>query len=138
MKRPLISVVVNTYNEEKNLFRCLKSVEKFADEIVVVDMHSEDNSVKIAKSFGAQVYLHERMDYVEPARNFAIGKAKGKWILSLDPDEKISNELAKNLRFIAVNKSDEVDYVLVPRKNIVFGKWMENTRWWPDYISRFF
>ncbi len=138
MKKPLISVVVNTYNEEEGLSRCLKSVEKFADEIVVVDMHSKDNSVKIAKSFGAQVYFHERMDYVEPARNFAIKKATGKWILILDPDEKISSQLGKNLRFIATNKSDDVDYVLVPRKNIIFGKWMENTRWWPDYIPRFF
>jgi (heptosyl)LPS beta-1,4-glucosyltransferase len=136
--KPLISVVVNTYNEAGGLARCLKSVEKLADEIVVVDMQSTDDSVKIAKTFGAEVFSHEKMDYVEPARNFAISKATGKWILILDPDEKISFGLARNLKFIAEKKDNEVDYVLVPRKNIIFGKWMENTRWWPDYIPRFF
>jgi len=137
MKKPLISVVVNTLNEERNLPRCLSSVKNFADEIIVVDMYSEDKTRKIAREFGAKVFLHKRMGYVEPARNFAINKARGEWILVLDADEKISRSLAKKLKEIAQGR-EEIDYVLIPRKNIIFGKWIQNSRWWPDYLPRFF
>ena len=138
MKKPLISVVVNTLNEEENLPRCLSSVKNLADEIVVVDMHSEDKTRKIARQFGAKVFLHERTGYVEPARNFAISKARGEWILILDADEKIGRSLAKRLREIAEAEDSAVDYVLIARKNIIFGKWIQNSRWWPDYLPRFF
>jgi len=138
MKKPLISVVINTLNEEKNLLRCLASVKNMADEVVVVDMYSDDKSREVARSFGAKVFLHERLDYVEPARNFAVGKTKGEWVLILDPDEKISRSLAKRLKEIAQNEKAGVDYVLLPRKNIIFGKWIQNSRWWPDYLPRFF
>ncbi len=137
-KTPLITVVVNTLNEEENLSRCLRSVSRLADEIVVVDMYSDDNTRKIARKFGAKVFLHERMGYVEPARNFAIQKARGRWILILDADEKISRGLGKRLKEIARDRGVEADYVLIPRKNIIFGKWIQNSRWWPDYLPRFF
>ncbi|MFH1561759.1 MAG: glycosyltransferase family 2 protein [Patescibacteria group bacterium] len=135
--KPLISVVVNTVNEAQGLRRCLQSVKDFADEIVVVDMESQDDSAKIAKEFGAQVYTHKFVNYVEPARNFAIKKAKGRWVLILDPDERLSRPLAKRLKKIARDKK-EIDVVLIPRKNLIMGKWMQNSRWWPDYLPRFF
>ncbi len=138
MKKPLISVVVNTLNEEKNLTRCLTSAKLLADEIIVVDMHSEDKTRQVAKSFGARVFLYRRVGYVEPARNFAISRAKGEWILILDADEKVTRSLAKQLREIAFQKERGIDYVLIPRKNIIFGKWIQNSRWWPDYLPRFF
>lgn len=138
MKKPLISVVVNTLNEEDNLPRCLKSVQSLADEIVVVDMYSDDRTRKIARKFGARVFLHKKVGYVEPARNFAIGKARGKWVLVLDADEKVTPSLAKRLREIVTKRSENVDFVLIPRKNIIFGKWIQNSRWWPDYLPRFF
>ncbi|MBL7078630.1 glycosyltransferase family 2 protein, partial [Candidatus Shapirobacteria bacterium] len=138
MKKLSISVVVNTLNEEKNLSRCLSSVEKLADEIVVVDMYSDDQTREIARKFGARVFLHEKLNYVEPARNFAIEKARGKWIFILDADEKITSSLAKKLKEIAWADKGEIDYVLIPRKNIIFGKWIQNSRWWPDYLPRFF
>lgn len=136
-KKPLISVVVNTLNEERNLPRCLESIRLFADEIVVIDMFSKDKTVEVAKSFGAKVFFHKPVGYVEPARNFAIGKATGTWIFLIDADEKITKSLAKKLRFIAENKK-ELDCILIPRKNIILGKWMQNSRWWPDYLPRFF
>jgi glycosyltransferase involved in cell wall biosynthesis len=101
-------------------------------------MHSEDKTRKIARQFGAKVFLHERTGYVEPARNFAINKARGEWILLLDADEKVGRSLAKRLREIAEAADSGVDYVLIPRKNIIFGKWIQNSRWWPDYLPRFF
>jgi (heptosyl)LPS beta-1,4-glucosyltransferase len=131
-----LSVVVNTLNEEKNLARCLTSVKDLADEIVVVDMHSSDDTVKIAKKFGAKVYNHKKAGYVEPARNYAMGKASGEWIFILDADEEASVGLKKKIKEL-ISKPD-ASYYRIPRKNIVFGKWMEHSRWWPDYNIRLF
>lgn len=131
-----ISVVVNTFNEEKNIERCLRSVEDFADEIVVVDMHSVDKTIQIAKKFDAKVFEHEYTRYVEPARNFAISKAKGDWILVLDPDEELSPSLKIKLRQTSLR--EDIDFVEIPRKNIIFNKWISHSRWWPDYLKRFF
>ncbi|MCH7640859.1 glycosyltransferase family 2 protein [Patescibacteria group bacterium] len=131
-----ISVVINTLNEEKNLPKALASVKSFEDEIVVVDMKSDDKTQEIARSAGAKVYEHERTGYVEPARNFAISKAKGKWILILDADERVPKKLASKLKRI-VSKST-ADYYRIPRKNVIFGKWIKHSRWWPDYNIRFF
>ena len=131
-----ISVVINTLNEEKNLPRALASVKKIADEIVVVDMKSDDNTIDIAKKAGAKVYEYKRTGYVEPARNFAIGKATGKWILIIDADEQLSASLAKELKKIV--KKPSANYYRLPRKNLIFGKWMKHSRWWPDYNIRFF
>jgi glycosyltransferase involved in cell wall biosynthesis len=131
-----ISVIINTLNEEENLPHAIASVKGFADEIVVVDMHSDDKTPDIAKNLGAKVFEHERVGYVEPARNFAISKATGDWILILDADEEISLSLSKSLRKIVENP--DADYYRLPRKNIIFGKWMEHTGWWPDYNIRFF
>jgi (heptosyl)LPS beta-1,4-glucosyltransferase len=132
-----ISVVINTLNEENNLPRTLVSVKKFADEIIVVDMKSDDDTVKIAKKAGAKVFEHKRTGYVEPARNFAISKASGVWILVLDADEELPASLAKKLKKI-VKDDNSADYYRLPRKNIIFGKWLEHSRWWPDYNIRFF
>jgi len=131
-----ISVVVNTLNEEKNLSRALSSVSDFADEIVVVDMKSEDKTREIAEKFGASMYDHEKTNYVEPARNFAISKAKHDWIFILDADEEIHIPLKNELKKIVDNP--KADYFRIPRKNIIFDKWIKHSRWWPDYNIRFF
>lgn len=131
-----ISVVINTLNEEKNLPRALASIKNFADEVVVVDMKSDDKTVEIAKKAGAKVYEHKRVGYVEPARNFAIKKAKSKWILILDADEELPTSLIKELKEIV--KKPRANYYRLPRKNLIFGKWVKHSRWWPDYNIRFF
>lgn len=132
-----ISVVINTINEGKNISSAIKSVKKFADEIVVVDMKSDDDTVNIAKKLDAKVYSHKRTGYVEPARNFAIQKATGDWIFILDADEQVPTGLGKKLKGIAKDKRS-ADYYAVPRKNKIFSKWMQHSRWWPDYNIRFF
>lgn len=131
-----ISAVVNTFNEADVLGRALKSVG-WADEIIVCDMHSEDNSAEIAKKAGARVVKCERADAVEKVRNFALSEAKGEWILIIDPDEEIPAALARNLRQIA-GGTKEIDYVKIARKNIIFGKFIKHAGWWPDYNIRFF
>src|SRR3990167_2745812 len=131
-----ISVVINTLNEEENLPRALKSVKDWAGEIVVVDMHSDDKTVEIAKKYGARVFTHKKTGYVEPARNYAITKATCEWILVLDGDEEIPDSLARKLTELKDN--DSISYYAVPRKNIVFDKWLTHSRWWPDRNIRFF
>ncbi len=131
-----ISVVINTFNEEKTIEGAIKSVA-WADEITICDMHSEDRTVEIAKKAGAKVIFHKKIDYVEPARNFAISKASGDWVLILDPDEEVAQQLAKRLKMIASGMK-KIDYVRIPRKNIIFGKWMKGAMWWPDFNVRFF
>jgi len=135
MTKPTISVVINTWNEGRFLSDCLKSLA-FADEIVVIDMESEDDSVKIAKEYTDKIFSHKHVSYVEPVRNFGIKKSAGPWVLILDPDERVPKTLANKLMEIA--KEDLADYVRLPRKNIVFGKWLQYSRWWPDHNIRFF
>ena len=131
-----VSVIVNTWNEEENIKRCLESVKDLASEIIVVDMYSTDKTVAIAKKFGAKIFFHKFTSYVEPARNFALRQAQGDWILILDADEEISSDLAKILQELITHK--EINFYRLPRKNIIFGKWIKHSRWWPDYVIRFF
>jgi len=131
-----ISVVINVRNEAENLFKCLRSVRDFADEVIVVDMHSTDKSLEVAKKFGAKVFSYRPMKYVEPARNFALSKATGRWIILLDPDEYLNKTLKKELKKISLRA--DVDFVHIPRKNIILGKWFRHSNWWPDYVIRFF
>lgn len=133
---PCISVVINTLNEQKHIKQAIESA-LWADEILVCDMHSDDDTAVIAKKMGAKVIFHKRLSYVEPARNFAISKASGDWIFILDADEQIPKALADRLRKM-VKKPSVSTYVEIPRKNIIFGKWVKASFWWPDYHIRFF
>lgn len=135
-KKPLISAVINVRNEAEALNKCLRSIKNMVDEIIIVDMNSTDGSQEIAKNAGAKVYSYRPMKYVEPARNFALSKATGKWILLLDPDEFLNKTLKKEL--LCITKRNDVDYVKIPRKNIIFGKWIRHSNTWPDYLIRFF
>jgi len=132
----MISVVINTLNEEKNLARDVASVRGLADEIVVVDMESIDNTREVARKLGTKVFTHKKEKYVEAVRNFMISKASGEWILVLDPDEELSDGLIKRLKSIV--KKPQADYYRLARKNIIFGKWIKHCRWWPDFQIRFF
>lgn len=132
----MISTVVVTYNEAGLLKDCLASVAGESDEVVIVDLGSEDNSLKIAKDFGAKVFTHRRVEYVEKVRDFAVSCAVGDWILVLDPDERVGPSLWKRLKDVI--KEDKHVAVNIPRKNIFFGKWIAHTNWWPDKHIRFF
>lgn len=131
-----ISVVINTLNEERNIERAINSVA-WAAEIIICDMYSDDKTVEIAKKLGAKIFFHKREAFVEIARNFAISKALNEWILVLDADEEIPDTLADKLQDIARNMN-EIDYVGVPRKNVIFGHFMQHSGWWPDFNIRFF
>jgi len=133
-----ISVTINTLNEEKNLRQALRSVRSWVDEIVVVDMQSEDRTVEIAREFGAKVFFHERVGFADPARAFAIAQASADWILMLDADELVPPPLSRRLREIA--ESDDADIVRIPWLNYLLGAPLMHTGWGPhqDPHARFF
>ena len=133
-----ISAVINVVREEViYLPRLLNSIVGLVDEIVLIDMTEGDENISLlAEKYNLRVSEHRPVPFVELVRNYGISKTTGKWIIFLDPDEEVSTTLANKLAKIAQEGS--VDYVRIPRKNIIFGKWMKHSRWWPDYNIRFF
>lgn len=130
-----VSVIVNTFNEEANLPGCLASV-RGADDIVVVDMHSEDRTAEIAQKAGARLFAFERMGFVEPARNFALSKAKNPWALVLDADERVSPGLAS---WIETNLNEtKASAFRIPRRNFYGDRWLTCCGWFPDEQLRLF
>ena len=131
-----ISAIIHTLNEEKNIRGCLECL-KWADEIIVIDMYSDDRTTEICREFNTVVYNFERTGgYVEPAREFALGKASGDWILIVDADERVPVSLSRKLR--EISGSGNYDVVEIPFKNHALGKWMEHTGMYPDFHPRFF
>jgi glycosyltransferase involved in cell wall biosynthesis len=133
-----ISVVINTLNEEKNLPSALRSVQPWADEIIVVDMQSEDRTVEIARSFGARVCLHPGPGFEYAPRAFALKQANSEWVMVLDADELIPVALSRDLKRLA--DSGEADVVLIPRINYLLGAPLRYSGWGPaqDHQMRFF
>lgn len=133
----MLSAVIVAWNEEVRIAKCINSLKNLCDEvIVVVDEATTDSTQEVAKKHKAIVYTHPHTGIVEPMRNFALSKAKGDWILLLDADESIQPELASKIREIVGEK--DIDFVKIPRKNIIFNKWIKSTHWWPDYVYRLF
>lgn len=124
-----VSVVVNTLNEEANLPGCLESL-RWADDIVVADMHSGDRTAEIARAFGCRVFECERMGYVEPARNFALAQAKHPWALVVDADERVSPGLAKWIATALENSTAAA--FRIPRRNFYGTQWVTCCGWFPD------
>jgi (heptosyl)LPS beta-1,4-glucosyltransferase len=127
MMKPKISVVINTLNEEQNLPLALRSVCKWASEIIVVDMHSDDNTVAIAEEFTSKVFLHPRLKYFEAARQFAVQQASCDWIFLLDADEIVPQPLSDKLLRAALD--DNADVYMIPRLNYLLGAPVKHTGW---------
>jgi len=120
----MLSVSIVAKNEERTIGRCIESVKSIADEIIVVDSGSEDRTVDIAKSLGAKVVFREWTDYVDQV-NYAIGLCTGDWILILDADEIVSEELASSIKS-AVEDPKYTCYKL-KRKLYYLGKFLSFT-----------
>ncbi|MBT5872653.1 MAG: glycosyltransferase family 2 protein [Candidatus Latescibacteria bacterium] len=131
-----ISLIINTRNEFLNLAACIESVGDLCDEIVIVDMQSEDRTLEIARRYTDLIYTFENVGYVEPARNYAISKATGEWLIILDADERMTPELAEKLRTIAFR--DDEDVVIIHWCNIFFGHEIRFGGWENDKHARFF
>lgn len=134
-----ISVVISAYNESRKIRDCLKSVKGFADEIIVVDNSSTDGTATIAKSFGAKTHRRINNLMLNVNKNFGFTKAKNDWILNLDADERLTDELKTEIATVLAEElPEDVSAFAIPRKNIIFGKWIEHTGWYPDYQLRLF
>jgi len=131
-----VTALVHTKNSALTLDSCLKSL-RFADEILVVDMESKDTTRAVAKKHGTHFLEHKDVGYVEPARQFGLAHVTSDWTLIVDADEEVPETLAKKLQGIIADPN-AADAYFLPRKNIVFEKWIEHTGWWPDYQFRFF
>lgn len=126
-----LSVTIITYNEERNLRRCLESVQQVADEIIVLDSGSTDHTYSIASEFGAKWYIQPFLGHIEQ-KNKAVSLAKHDWILSLDADESLSAELKTNILNIKNQEISKHTAFRVNRRNIYCGEPIHHCGWYPD------
>lgn len=131
-----ISVVLATFNEEKNLRDCLESVKDVADEIVIVDGTSTDKTVDIAKEFGAKVLVTDNPPIFHINKQKAIDMATKDWVLQLDADERVDQKLAEEIK----EKIKDKDYngYWIPRKNFFLGRFLMKGGQYPDYTLRLY
>ncbi len=130
-----LSVVIITFNEEKNIGRCIDSVQKVADEIVVVDSFSTDNTVSIAKSKGAVIYQEEFHGYIEQ-KDRALSYCKNDFVLSLDADECI--DLILEGEIIKVKNKFMAEGYSMNRSTWYCGRFIRHGSWYPDVKTRLF
>ncbi|MBI5019232.1 glycosyltransferase family 2 protein [Candidatus Gottesmanbacteria bacterium] len=131
-----ISVVISTYNRADSLARTLASLRPLDPEIIVIDNESSDATSEVAKRYHAKVFKRPNNLMLNVNKNFGFSKATGDWILCLDDDEELTPELAREIKDAI--KTDRVAGFWIPRKNIIFGKWMKYGIWWPDRQLRLF
>lgn len=130
-----ISVVISAFNEEANIARALASVS-WVKERIVIDNESSDKTAEIARKYKATVYSRMNNPMLNVNKNFGFEKANSSWILNLDADEEVPDALAKEI--MSLPSSDLIVGYWIPRKNIIFGKWIEHGLWWPDKQLRLF
>jgi glycosyltransferase involved in cell wall biosynthesis len=124
-----ISAVIITFNEENNIERCIRSLEGIADEIIVVDSYSTDNTVEIAANLGATVYKQVFLGHVEQ-KNFALSKTSCPHVLSLDADEELSDKLRESILEVKENWNHDGYYF--KRLTNYCGHWIKHTSWYPS------
>jgi len=130
-----ISAVIITLNEEKNIGRCIKSVRPVADEIVVVDSFSTDRTQKICESYNVRFIQHEFEGYIEQV-NWAKDQAVNDFILAIDADESLDNQLQKSI--LEVKKNWKFHAYKMNRLTSYCGKWIRTCGWYPDTKTRLF
>lgn len=136
--RQTLSVVLATFNEEKNLAACLDTLKDIADEIVIVDGTSTDNTINIAKQFGARVKITTNKANFHINKQMAIDMAKKDWILQMDADEHLSIELKNEIKKILEENPKEFNGYWMPRKNLFLGRFLMKGGQYPDYTLRFY
>lgn len=130
-----VSVVIITKNEEDNMAPCLESAS-WADEIIILDDASTDNTVNIAKGFTDKVFSR-KMDIEGKHRNYAYSLAKNDWVLSLDADERISPELAEEIANLLKGEMKDRAYT-IPIKSYLGKRWIRHSGWYPAAKVRLF
>jgi len=137
MKKPRISVALATFNEEANIVDCLKSLENFANEIVVVDGFSTDRTQELAKKLGAKVINTTNKPMFHINKNLAIDNCTGDWIFLIDADERVTKELANEILEV-VSKNPKENGFWVNRRNWFLGGFLTKGGAYPDSVIRLF
>lgn len=132
---PKISAVIITYNEERNIERCIKSVLSVVDEVIVVDSFSTDRTEAICRNLGATFHQHTFEGYRDQ-KNYAVQLASFDYILSLDADEALSEELKQSI--LAAKNTWDFDGYYSNRLNNYCGQWIYHSNWYPDRKIRLF
>ncbi|MBI4456118.1 MAG: glycosyltransferase family 2 protein [Acidobacteria bacterium] len=128
-----VSAVLITLNEGKNIEAAIESVS-WADEVVVVDAFSSDATPEICLRHGTRFFQREWQGYVDQ-KNFATAQARQRWVLSLDADERVPQQLQDEIRWLP---EDRMGGYRIRRKTFFLNQWMEHTIWAPDYQVRLF
>jgi len=135
MKKISVSIIV--HNEAEHLEECLKSVS-WADEIIMVDCESSDNTVGMARKYTNKIFSRPNLLNLNVNKSFGINQASTDWILYLDPDERVSEELAAKIKQILKTENDQFQGFFIPRKNHYFGRWLRWGGQYPDWQLRLF
>ncbi|MCS7093226.1 MAG: glycosyltransferase family 2 protein [Patescibacteria group bacterium] len=141
MKKPKLSLCLAVFNEERNIHLPLQSASDLTDEIVIVDGGSTDKTLDIARRFGKKVRIFYRKNQSMFHRNkqLAIEKARGEWILQLDADEELTDELKKEIKNIINNpQKKEIAGYWIPRKNWFLTRFLYKGGQYPDYTLRLY
>lgn len=133
--KPKISATVRTFNEEKNLRECLESLS-WADEIIVVDSESTDNTAAIAREFTDHVIIQKWLGHIGQSQ-FATDQAANVWVLHVDADERISPALRDEIQGLDLDASPYDAYEM-PRLHFFMQQWIRHSAWYPDYKIRLF
>ena len=126
-----LSVVIITFNEERNIERCLLSVQELANEILVVDSFSKDKTLAICEKYQAKVIQNPFEGHIQQ-KNFAMEQASNDWILSLDADEALSEELALAIKQVKSAEKSQVNLYEMNRLTNYCGSWVKHCGWYPD------
>jgi glycosyltransferase involved in cell wall biosynthesis len=130
-----LSVVIITLNEEKNIQVCIQSVSSIADEIIVLDSFSTDNTQAICEQLGVRFYQHKFEGHIEQ-KNRALQLANNNWVLALDADEQPNSTLLQNIKNTLDNPKADAYYF--NRLTNYLGKWIKHSAWYPDQKLRLF
>lgn len=134
---PTLSVTMIVKNEAQDLAKCLETVQGWVNEIIVLDSGSSDETVQIAESFGAKVYVNSDWQGFGKQRRLAQQYVTSDYVLWLDADERVTPELKQSI-LQAVEKDDKNTVYQVSRLSEVFGKQIRHSGWYPDYVVRLY
>jgi len=129
-----LSVIIITMNEEDNIRDCLESV-KWADEIIIVDSGSGDETLTVAQEYTDKIFINSQWQGFGYQKNLALSKATCDWVFSIDADERVTEALQREIKESIYKKTSVYE---VPRRAFFLGKELKHGGWWPDYVVRLF
>lgn len=132
-----LSIVMIVKNEAESIEKSIKSVNSIADEIVILDSGSTDNTVEICQMLGARVHVNQQWPGYGKQRQIAQGYASSEWVFMLDADEEFTDELREEVRQIVL-ENEQANAWQVPRLSYVFGRFIRHCGWYPDYVIRLY